>query len=107
MQNFGKYLVNLSDCETQIQTAMAYVSLVLQENFGGTWTADMVLEGSIKQPNTMKGIITFSVADAISTVLVNKPSTKKKSKKGTAKERGTNSSLKAVKSVKGVRSKSR
>ena len=86
---------------------MAIVLLAESYAFIKMLTVDMGLEDNIKQPNLMKGIITSSAEGVITMAQVNKPSTKKKSKKGMVKERGTNSSLKAVKSVKGVRSKSR
>ena len=86
---------------------MAIVLLAESYAFIKMLTVDMGLEDNIKQPNLMKGIITSSAEGVITMAQVNKPSTKKKSKKGTVRERGTSSSLKAVKSVKGVRSKSR
>ena len=107
MQNFGKYLASLSDSEILTGRELESVLLAILEQNGKGLTLDMASAGSIRRSNTMKGTYIVSVSVAMGLKVDSKPSTKKKSKKGTAKERGTNSSLKAVKSVKGVRSKSR
>jgi len=67
----------------------------------------MELVDSTKEQNLMKGMCISSAENATITERENKPSTKKKSKRGTVKERGINSSLNRVKSVNGVKSRSK
>lgn len=105
MRNYGKYLVNLSGVETPMKPAMDYVLLVMHENFGGKWTAVMELEGNTRRPNMMKGTITFNAKGVTDLKEVSRRYTKKKLKKGMAKEPGISSSSKAGKSAKGVKSK--
>jgi len=107
MRNFGKRSRNLSALEIQIHKDFVNALLVLYESFGKKAIAVMVLADNINQPNIMKGITTFNAKNATASRAANKPSTKKKSKKGTAKEHGIKWSSPVIPSVKGVRSRSK
>ena len=107
MQNFGKYSQNLSGFGTQTLMELHNVLLAAAPLHGKRLTVDTVLEGSTRPPNMTKETTMRNAKNAMVLKVANKPSIKKKSKKGTVKERGTSSSLKVVKSVKGVKSKSR
>ena len=103
MTNSGKCSPNSSASGTQTIREWLSVLLAISEQIGGGLTAVMGYQDNIKAQSSMRGIIMHSAKGVTGSKKANKPSTKKKSKKGTAKEPGTNSSSKAVKSVKGVK----
>ena len=101
MRNFGKYILSLLGLETRTHKGYVNVLRAILEQSTDVWIADMALEGSINQPNTMNVIITLSVNAATDSKEASKRSTRKKSKKGTGKGRGTNLSSNPAKSAKG------
>lgn len=103
IKNFGKFIRSISDSETQTVKDIANVSLVILEGIGDGLMQGTVSEGSIKLLSMTKGTYTLSVHVVMRLKEVTKPSTKKKLKKDTVRERGKSLSSGAAKSVKGVR----
>ena len=103
MRNFGKYLANLSDSGILTGKELEDALLaILKANGDGSMRAT-VLAVSISQLNTMKGMFILSASVAMDSRVVNKRSTKKKSKKSTVKEPGKRWSLEAGRYVSAVK----
>ena len=102
MKNFGKYLANLSALETLTEKELRSVSLAISEQIGKGLMRGMVLDVNIRPSSTMSKTFIFNASVAMVLKGATKLSTKKKLKKGTAKEPGTGLSSKAVKSAKGA-----
>jgi hypothetical protein len=102
-KSFGQYLANLSDSGILTSEDLVNVLPVLLEANGKGLMQVTALVGNINQPSSMKGTYILSVSAVMDLKEGNKRSTKKKSKKGTAKAHGKNLSSRAVKSVKGVK----
>ena len=102
-KNFGKYLASLSDSEILTDKDLVNVLPALLEANGKDLMQVTALVGSIKRSSLMKGTYILSVSVAMASKEASKRSTKKKSTKSTARKRGTNSQLRAAKSVKGVK----
>lgn len=107
MANYGKSLASISASGIQTEKEIVNALRVISEGIG---QGSIVVTGwaaSTNRQSLTPEITTHSVSVVMDLMAVNKPSTKKKSKKGTVKEPGTNLSLKAVRSVKGVKWKSK
>lgn len=103
MRNYGKSLASLSGLGIQTMMELCNALLASAPEYGQSSIAVMGLDGNIRQLSSMKEIIMLNAKAATALKEASKPSTKKKSKRSTAKVRGNNSSLKAVKRAKGAK----
>ena len=106
-KNFGKYFQNIFVSGILTKKEIVNVLRALLKQIGNGSIVVTGWDASTNLQSLSPGTIMHNASVVMDLMVVSKPSTKKKSKRGTARVRGMNSSSRAVKSVRGVRSRSK